>query len=289
MCKKKYDVQISRVSCVFSDYVSDAQAEELRSFLQSQGIADVKICNQDTELCEDFFKIPGWDFCVTDISRICLEARERGIPSLLYLHDANKNDPMNGIPYATTQLEDIDVAYLKDVYKRFFYIPWTILETKRCLVREMTEDDVDELYEIYKDPDISLYTENLYEDPDQERAYIKDYIEHVYRLCGLGVWLIVQKDTGKIIGRAGLSFREGYSTPELGYVIGKEYQRKGYGFEVCDAILKYCRDLKFPLIRVIYQEENVASQMLCEKLGFSTDDTCVENGKTMVHGKRILD
>ena len=195
---------------------------------------------------------------------------------------------MQQIPYAVMDFEGIDYTYLCDIYKRFFHIPWTILETERCVLREMTPKDLDALYEVYADPEISRYTEALYEDREQELAYMKDYIEHVYRFCGLGIWVIVEKQINRLIGRAGLAFRDGYDTPEIGFIIGKEYQRRGYAYEVCRAILKYCKGLDMKTIRVIYQKENRASEELCKKLGFVITGAFSEDGKDMVTGEITL-
>lgn len=228
------------------------------------------------------------DFCITDIPELCRLAATEKIPSLLFLHEGNQNAPMQQIPYAIMDFEGVDYAYLCDIYKRFFHIPWTILETERCVLREMTPEDLDALYEVYADPEVSRYTENLYEDRGQELAYIKDYIEHVYRFCGLGIWVVVDKQMNKLIGRAGLAFRDGYDTPEIGFIIGKEYQRQGYAYEVCRAILKYCKSLDMNLIRVIYQRENLASEELCKKLGFVMTGAFKEDGKDMVTGEISL-
>lgn len=228
------------------------------------------------------------DFCITDIPKLCRLAAAEQIPSLLFLHEGNKNAPMQQIPYAVMDFEGIDYAYLCDIYKRFFHIPWTILETERCVLREMTPEDLDALYEVYADPEISRYTEALYEDREQELAYMKDYIEHVYRFCGLGIWVIVEKQINRLIGRAGLAFRDGYDTPEIGFIIGKEYQRRGYAYEVCRAILKYCKSLDMKTIRVIYQKENRASEELCKKLGFVITGAFSEDGKDMVTGEITL-
>lgn len=228
------------------------------------------------------------DFCITDIPKLCRLAAAEQIPSLLFLHEGNKNAPMQQIPYAVMDFEGIDYAYLCDIYKRFFHIPWTILETERCVLREMTPEDLDALYEVYADPEISRYTEALYEDREQELAYMKDYIEHVYRFCGLGIWVIVEKQINRLIGRAGLAFRDGYDTPEIGFIIGKEYQRKGYAYEVCRAVLKYCKSLDMKTIRVIYQKENRASEELCKKLGFVITGAFSEDGKDMVTGEITL-
>ena len=278
---KSYEICISNIMIVFSAMVSAKQKNMLKENLS--GIETVKI----HELPEAFLQRTNIDsmeidFCMTDIPDVCRLAQEKGIPSLLYLHDGNKEESMSQIPYAITDFDGIDYAYLCNIAKRFYHIPWTILQTRRCVLREMTEDDLDALYEVYRDPEVSKYTENLYEDREKERTYIRDYIEQVYRFCGLGIWVIVLKETNTIIGRAGLAWRDGYDTPEIGFVIAKDYQRQGYAFEVCDSILHYCKEMDFKTIRVLYQKENVASEKLCKKLGFEVKREFEEDGKLMI-------
>lgn len=278
---KSYEICISNIMIVFSSMVSAKQKNMLKENLS--GIETVKI----HELPEAFLQRTNIDsmeidFCMTDIPYVCRLAQEKGMPSLLYLHDGNKEESMSQIPYAITDFDGIDYAYLCNIAKRFYHIPWTILQTRRCILREMTEDDLDALYEVYRDPEVSKYTENLYEDREKERTYIRDYIEQVYRFCGLGIWVIVLKETNTIIGRAGLAWRDGYDTPEIGFVIAKDYQRQGYAFEVCDSILHYCKEMDFKTIRVLYQKENIASEKLCKKLGFEVKREFEEDGKLMI-------
>ncbi len=220
---------------------------------------------------------------LTDKTALCMKAMEREIPYILYLHEQNKNADFADIPYAVEGFEGVDAVFMDEIYRRFKGIPWTILETERLLVREMTEQDLDALYEVYADPSISLYTEGLYEDKDEERAYIRDYIKHVYAFCGYGIWSVIHKESGKMIGRAGLACRDGFDTPELGYVIGVPYQKQGYATEVCRAILAYADDrLGFSEIRAVFEPENQASQKLCEKLNF------IKEGEVQLDGKKML-
>lgn len=293
-----YEVEITHIFLIFTKAVPDEQVDLLKKVLAPKSdirltlkwiddAAGMELSGGMDVVMQDKDNHPA-DFCITDIPKLCRLAATEQIPSLLFLHEGNKNAPMQQIPYAVMDFEGIDYAYLCDIYKRFFHIPWTILETERCVLREMTPEDLDALYEVYADPEISRYTEALYEDREQELAYMKDYIEHVYRFCGLGIWVIVEKQINRLIGRAGLAFRDGYDTPEIGFIIGKEYQRKGYAYEVCRAILKYCKSLDMKTIRVIYQKENRASEELCKKLGFVITGAFSEDGKDMVTGEITL-
>ncbi len=202
---------------------------------------------------------------------ICIQ---EGYPVLALLHEDNRQQDFSSVKYACEQPEDLDADYMDKVYRRYAELPWDILETDRCIIRETTEADVEPFFEIYGEPSITRYTEGLYPEVEQEKQYIRDYIENVYGFYGFGVWTIVQKDTGKIIGRAGLSYRDGYEEPEIGFVIGVPWQRQGYAFEVCHAIMEYGREeLGFDCVQAFVIRENKASVKLCEKLGLHKNGT----------------
>ncbi len=156
------------------------------------------------------------------------------------------------------------------IYRRCKKMPWNIMETERLSVRETTTEDVDDFYEIYAEPAVTKYIENLFENPDMEKAYTENYRDTIYELYGFGMWTVLEKESGKVIGRAGISMREGYDQPELGFIIGVPWQRKGYAYEVCDAILTYAREeLGFRTMICFIKKENDASLRLCAKLGFN--------------------
>lgn len=80
---------------------------------------------------------------------------------------------------------------------------------------------------------------------------------------------MVEKESGDVIGRAGFSCREGYDEPELGFIIGVPWQRRGYAEEVCRGILLYGWEcLEFDRVQALVEVENAASLKLCDKLGF---------------------
>lgn len=97
------------------------------------------------------------------------------------------------------------------------------------------------------------------------------YIVHRYPFYGYGMWIILDKVTGKVIGRAGLEEREieGEVYTELGYVLHPSYQGKGIAFEICQEILSYAQHgLYMEEIYGFTHLDNIASQRLLRKLGF---------------------
>lgn len=206
----------------------------------------------------------------TDIAKCCIR---HGFAVIGYLHEqhqipvGNKDASFDGVPYLIEDISGLDASFCELAFCRAHRLPYTVLETERCLVREITLADVDRLYEIYADPGVTRYIETLYADETAERSYIRDYIDNVYSFFDYGMWIVVNKEDGQIIGRAGIEPKEDFA--ELGYVIAREYQNRGYATEVCRAILTYAADrLGLPEVYVRVQKENAASLRICEKLHF---------------------
>ena len=219
-------------------------------------------------------------FVVTDCENWARKLRAAGVPVAVYLHPGNEDQNLSDFLYAVEDPEDIDMDYMEKVCRRLLGLPWKILETERCLIRETTVEDVEEFYEIYKHPVITEYMEDLYPEKEQERDYIRQYIEKVYTFWEFGVWTVVEKGSGAVIGRAGFSYREGYEEPEIGFIIGVPWQRKGYAEEVCRAILNYGKEaLGFDTVQAFVRTGNEASANLCRKLGLHNA------GVTNIEGK----
>ena len=107
---------------------------------------------------------------------------------------------------------------------------------------------------------------------EDEIAYTKAYIENMYVYYGYGMWLVCDRENGEIIGRAGLNTQEieDEIVLEMGYLIRQEYQRQGYAYEVCTAIMDYAKEASgFSELSCLVEEENHPSLGLLQKLGFS--------------------
>lgn len=236
-------------------------------------ILEKELNTEELQKLEILFKETGRDILdsfliLTDSPELASICRKLDMAVAAVLSGSGKDFP--GIPYAVTDVENLDENYLRRIWQRYRKIPWRICGTERCFVRESIPEDVESFYRIYRDKSITAYMEDLFQDKEAETDYIKEYIEKVYRFYGFGMWSVCLRDTGEVIGRAGLSMREGFEEPELGYVIEKKWQKKGIATEVCLAILAYGREeLGFERVRALMHPENTASERLCCKLGFS--------------------
>lgn len=187
--------------------------------------------------------------------------------------------------------EEIDFYFLERIYQRFHHLPWTVIETERCLVREITLEDLDALYEVYRPKEITRYLDGLYEERDKEEEYTKAYIENMYRFYGYGLWVVIEKATGELIGRAGLEHLEIEDEVclQLGYVIAQNKQGQGLATEVCEGIIAYAKEaLETEKLYCLIQKGNVVSETVAEKLGFYFEKSIEISGKAMQRYLKIL-
>ena len=121
------------------------------------------------------------------------------------LQPVGSDAPFPGVGIIFCEIDEVEPDSFVKAWQRQAGLPWHIMTTRRCLIRETTMEDLDSFYEIYSEPSMTRYMEGLYADPEDERRYLKDYIDKVYSLLGFGIWTVALRDSGTVIGRAGFS------------------------------------------------------------------------------------
>lgn len=213
--------------------------------------------------------------------------KEYGLATIAYMNPEIPNQTYLGVDMIVEGFEEVDAKFLEKVWQRYHHLPWEIAKTPRCIIRELSLDDLGALFELYGDEEITKYTEGLYP-YEEEKEFQRAYINNMYRFYGYGMWLVFSRETGELIGRAGLEHREynGETELELGYVIGTRFQRQGYAMEVCSRIIEVAKEVAdFSRINCLIEAENEASIGLVEKLGFAHLEDMELDGKLM---KRYL-
>ncbi|MCI8447174.1 MAG: GNAT family N-acetyltransferase [Eubacterium sp.] len=209
---------------------------------------------------------------VQEAKQASAEKAEEGMKESSTIAESIRDTGQASADMIVQGFEEIGVQFLDRVLKRRNGLPWTILYTQRTCVREITLSDLDELFELYDGEGITDYTEPLYERQEEEE-YTKSYIQYMYHYFGYGMWIIRERKTGKLIGRAGIEHHEGHDGEvlmELGYIIGRQYQNQGYAAEVCRAVIEYAEDeLEIDRLYCFIHPENAGSIHVAQKLGFS--------------------
>jgi RimJ/RimL family protein N-acetyltransferase len=144
------------------------------------------------------------------------------------------------------------------------------LETERLQLREFTPEDAGFALRQLNEPS---FIENIADrgvrDLEQARAYLLNGPMSGYENNGFGLWAVVEKSSGQIIGMCGLIKRPNLDHADLGYAFLPEYFGKGFAFEACTAsIAAASRDFGMPQLLAIVNPDNTPSRRLLEKLGF---------------------
>jgi len=135
-----------------------------------------------------------------------------------------------------------------------------VIETDRLILREMTEDDFDALYVVFADSDIMTHYPYTF-DEDRVREWIRKNIER-YNIFGFGLWAVILKETGEVIGDCGLTMQiiNGQIKPEIGYHIRKDCQRRGYASEAARAVRDWTfMNMPFNIVYSYMKYTNVPS------------------------------
>lgn len=174
---------------------------------------------------------------------------------------------------------DLDPAFAERDRCRKAGLPVKIAETKRLLIRETVLEDVTKLYEIRQQPGMSDYVEPMQPTLQEEMEFMEAYIHHMYAFYDFGLWTVLERENGRIVGRAGLFpskfLDEGV---ELGYMVAAERQRRGYALECGRAILDYASDvLDLPEVHVLIHIRNRASIRTAGRLGFTEYEIIQKN------------
>jgi len=145
-----------------------------------------------------------------------------------------------------------------------------ILETERLLLREFFPNDVDALALVLSDHEtMRFYPAAL------DRAGVAAWIERNrrrYTEAGHGLWAMVLKSSGEVVGDCGLSRQtvDGTDEIEIGYHVRRDLWGQGYAPEAARACQGYGfarlgADRLISLIR----PENLPSRRVAEKTGLS--------------------
>ncbi len=143
-----------------------------------------------------------------------------------------------------------------------------LIETERLVLREITLDDKEAMFQLHSDLDVQRYTgEPIVESIEEMERVIQIRIDN-YKKYGYGRWATFLKNEKQFIGWAGLAYLPEFNEIDLGYRFLPKYWGMGYATEASRAILTYGFE-KFKLKRIIAiaMKENKASMRVMEKIG----------------------
>ncbi len=151
----------------------------------------------------------------------------------------------------------------------------TIAETDRLIIRNwIPEEDAEQAFQIYSDPEVTRFLITKVDSVESSLNLLQRWVtKATLQSNGTGLWAIIIKETGEIVGMIGLiqlqdedeNLTQDY---EIGWHLKKSAWGKGYATEAAKAILDYgFKVLKLTTIYAIARPENTASLRLIQRLG----------------------
>jgi len=163
------------------------------------------------------------------------------------------------------------------------------LETPRLILRQFTENDVDNLFELNSDPEVMRYLTGGRTTPrDEIRDQIIPFHLAVYdRLDRLGTWAAESAATGEFLGW--FHFRPGpdsdISNIDLGYRLRRSAWNKGYATEGSRALISMgFTELAVERVFAHTMTLNAASRRVLEKCGLTLVGTTPYEGPFEIEG-----
>ncbi len=161
-----------------------------------------------------------------------------------------------------------------------------MIETKRLILREMSQTDFTDLCKILQDDEVMYAYEGAFTLEEIQR-WLDNQIRR-YKEDGFGLWAVLLKEPGIMIGQCGLSMQDYKENKilEIGYLFQKEHWHQGYASEAAIACKEYAFDkLNAKEVYSIIRDTNIASQNVAIRNGMTCVDQFVKHyrGLDMPH------
>lgn len=153
------------------------------------------------------------------------------------------------------------------------------LETSRLWLRELEDEDFPALCRILQDAKVMYAYEHAFS--DQEAWEWLHRQQQRYKRDGFGLWAVVEKATGQMVGQCGLTWQpiwNGQQVLEVGYLLEQAAWHKGYATEAARACRDYAfQKLGFSEVYSIIRETNLPSQAVARRNGMDVRGTFLKH------------
>lgn len=161
------------------------------------------------------------------------------------------------------------------------------LETPRLILRKMTMNDAQDMYNYSRDPEVSRHVLwDAHRSVQESRAYLR-YIMRQYRNNEPSSWGIELKETGQLVGTIGyMWWNRDNRSAEVGYSLSRAQWNKGLMTEALREVIRFgFDDMHLHRIEAQHETTNPASGRVMEKVGMQKEG--VLRGRLYNKGKYV--
>ena len=147
-----------------------------------------------------------------------------------------------------------------------------LLETKRLIIKAPELDDFDNLYALQTDSEVMEYIGQGVRSEAEVRSGLEKAMAHQQK-NGFSLGCVFVKDSGAVIGRAGLiylAYDDRQPDIEVGYALMRNAWKKGYGSELAKALISWgFKELPVNKLCAVINPRNERSRRVLEKANMS--------------------
>lgn len=158
--------------------------------------------------------------------------------------------------------------------------PFPELTTDRLLLRQLTREDIPEVFFLRSDPAVMQYVNR---EPAVTYKEVEDFIDRINGAIAANesvLWgMALKEKPGVIIGNICIwQFRKEDFRAEIGYVLHPEYWRKGYMKEAVNRVVQYAFEtVKLHSLEAHISPDNIGSAGVLESTGFVKEGHLKDN------------
>ena len=142
-----------------------------------------------------------------------------------------------------------------------------LIETDRLVLRPLTTADLDEVVELHAMPEVKR-TMGVFGRSAARSRLERNELEWNER--GHGLVAIIERATGRFLGRSGLKYWPQFDETEVGWVLRVDAWGHGFATEAGRACLDWgFRDLDVPYLTAMIRPDNHRSIHVAERLGMT--------------------
>jgi [ribosomal protein S5]-alanine N-acetyltransferase len=164
--------------------------------------------------------------------------------------------------------------------ENFSFLPFQNLESERLLLRQITPDDVNEMFAIRSNEEVMKYIPRpLCKTPQDVLELIAMMQTKLETNEGCN-WGITLKGNDKLVGFIGhYNIKWEHFRSEIGYMLTPAYHSKGIATEAIKLLIDFgFNQMNMHSLEAILDPENIASARVLEKNGFVKEAHLKENG-----------
>lgn len=144
------------------------------------------------------------------------------------------------------------------------------LETERLILKPPSHDELNDLYQLQKDPIVMRFIGSGPRTMDKvaeiNEIAINHFNKHGFSMCPL-----YEKQSGQFVGQAGIIYLEGDDTQpdiEIGYRLHQRFWGYGYATEIARSLIQWgFTHLNVDRLFAVTDADNAPSQNVLKKIG----------------------